>query len=89
MTNGEKRKEEGGRKERIETLKSSAFDAVLYIFHEECVAVINMEHMLDYIEAKAFYRAKIYDYGNVDDTYQICIRCQFLVDRVFRNCWGP
>ena len=29
------------------------FDAVLYIFHEECVAMITMKQKLAYIEAKA------------------------------------
>ena len=31
---------------------TSRFDAVLYIFHEECAAVITMEHNLAYFEAK-------------------------------------
>ena len=48
----------GVRKSEISmTLKSSAylsrFDAVLYIFHDECAAVITMEYNLAYIEAKA------------------------------------
>ena len=68
---------------------TSRFDAVLYIFHEECAAVITMEHKL--AEAKALcYRAKIDDpfpfYRNFDDTYQICILYQCLVDWVFCNC---
>ena len=53
--------------------------------------MITMKHKLAYIEANALrYWAKIDDpfpfYRNFDDTYQICIRCQRPVDRVFRNC---
>ena len=65
---------------------TSRFDAVLYIFHEECAAVITMEHKLVYTEAKALcYWTKIDDlfpfYRNFDNTYQqICIRCHCLVD---------
>ena len=48
--------EKGIRKSEIViTLKSSLssrFDAVLYIFHKECAAVITMEHKSTYIEAK-------------------------------------
>ena len=67
------------------------FDAVLYIFHEECAAMMTMKHKLAYIEAKALrYRAKLDDpfpfYINFDDTYQIFIRSRCPVDRVFRNC---
>ena len=53
--------------------------------------MITMKRKLAYIEAKGLrYSAKLGDpfpfYGNFDDTYQICIRSQCPVDRVFRNC---
>ena len=49
-----------------------------------------MEHKLAYTEAKALcYRAKLkarFHFTEIfNDTYQVCIRCQCLVDRVFRN----
>ena len=48
------------------------FDAVLYIFHEECAAMMTMKHKLAYIDAKALrYRGKLDDpfpfYRNFDD----------------------
>ena len=74
----------------VQWLTASIFVHFL-IFHEECAAVITMEHKLAYTEAKALcYWAKIDDpfpfYRHFDDTYQICIWCQCLVDWVFRNC---
>ena len=42
------------RKSKISvTLLTSRFYAVLYIFHEECAAMITIKHNLAYIEAKA------------------------------------
>ena len=51
---GNKGVRKSGNFRNSDIMLTSRFDAVLYIFHKECAAMITMKHKLAYVEALCY-----------------------------------